>query len=165
MSILHGFFNEISQQQKNYFFFLLLWAGLLLAGMDGGGLAREGQHLEDVTNLWWNWPLQGWNSTIAFPWFRILGLHFRSKAEDYGLFTDVLKSEFPSDFEMLCLLKNYILKEKQKNSQVSHLFSLWNSTVTLYLLEIWDKVQDNPQRQCPKSGQDYERLLGPKRSC
>lgn len=56
MSILHGFLNEISQQQKNFLLllFLLLWSGsgFLLSVRDGGALSREGQHLEDVIYLW-----------------------------------------------------------------------------------------------------------------
>lgn len=103
------FFNEISQQQKIFLspFFLLLWSGsgLLLAVKDGGDLSREGQCLEGVTYLWWNWPLQRQTSAIVFPWFTFLGLLFRSKAKANGLFTDTLSSELSVTWKWPASLK------------------------------------------------------------
>lgn len=54
-----------------------------------------------------------------------LGPHFESnaKAKANGLLTDVLNSKFPSDLEMICLLKKETLTEKRKkHMSFTHLF-------------------------------------------
>jgi len=108
MLILHRFFKLNLSATESFFVVVIIVVRLSpFTRWDGWRESvKRGQHLEDVTCLCWNWPFQGWNSAVVFPWFTILGLHFRSKAEDYRLFTDVLNSEFLSNSEMLCLFEN-----------------------------------------------------------
>lgn len=99
-----------------------------------------------------------WCCWSVLPQFPFLGAPFRSKAKANTLFTAVLSSTFPRES---LKIRPYMKRGKNPTS-FTHLFSLWNSTLRLYSLEISDEIPNKPKDEVPKKReQDYSASPGP----
>lgn len=80
-------------------------SGLLLAGRDGGFC----QEKVNILKMWLVYGEIGLYKAkpvlLYIPDSQFLGPHLKSNANANGLLTDVLNFKFPSNLEMICLLK------------------------------------------------------------